>query len=228
MRNWYQRAKGEFDMRTAMDEYDVQDLFREAPRFVLEQYRNREPMECQKWRRVPIAQLERIWQQHAKGFIPESSEKFIDRIAEDFIWNVAQLYGNTVVSGHCDTNTYQAVEEELQEEGIEMLTEDDWTSYDGYDEFMYDEEHGNSCISDYAMDPLMNDCFELANAASPEEKLVAIDRMINRIHMRGNIAALFVEGGIESLDRLSETPEERNKRLVEEERERMWHENSRY
>ena len=84
-------------MRTAMDEYDVQDLFREAPRFVLEQYRNREPMECQKWRRVPIAQLERIWQQHAKGFIPESSEKFIDRIAEDFIWNVAQLYGNTVV-----------------------------------------------------------------------------------------------------------------------------------
>lgn len=221
MINWYQRARSRaLGIQAVMDEYDVYDLFSEAPRMVLQQYRSRQPGERQKWRRVPIETLERIWQQHARGFIPEASEKLIDRIADDFIWDVAQLYGNTVVSGHVHTYTYDAIEEELQEEGIEMLSEEDWTSDDGFDEFMYNEEHGNATISDYAMNPLMEDCLELANAGSAEEKLVVIDRMINRIHMRGDIAALFVEGGIASLDRLSETPEERKRR--------MWEEGSRY
>jgi len=221
MINWYQKAINRSLGKVAvMDESELLDMFDQAPRMVLEQYRNRSPGERQTWRRVPIGTLERVWQQHAAGFIHPSSEKLIDRIADDFIWNVAQLYGNTVLSGHIHTNIYNAIEEELKEDGIEMLTEEDWMSDDGFDEFMYNEEHGNSAISDYAMDPLMGDCLELTRAESAEEKLVIIDRMINRIHMRGDIAALFVEGGISSLDRLSETPEERQRR--------MWEESSRY
>ena len=203
-----------------MDEYDVMDVFHDAPMAVMKHYRSRTPGEKQIWRRVPISVLEMVWKQQAAGFIPPSSEKIIEQISEKFIWNVAQLYGNTVLCGHVDGNMYNAIESDMKEDGEEMPTEDDFYGDDSIDEFMYNEDHGNTCISDYAMDPLMSDCRDLVNASTAEEKLVVLDRMINRIHMRGDIAALFVIGGIDSLDRLSETPQERERR--------MWEESSRY
>lgn len=216
MINWYQKAtKPPFEFRMAMmDEDDFLEMLFEAPGRVLEQYRHRGAGESQTWQTVPVGVIQRIWNQHAQGFIPESSEKFIDRIAEKFMWNVAQLYGNTVLCGH----TMEDPDEIAELWGLDPLTEEDYA--EGIDEFMYHEGHGNICISDYALDPLIKDCAQLSQADTPEEKIVILDRMINRIHMRGDIASLFVEGGVPSLDELSESPEERAKR--------MWEESSRY
>jgi len=215
--NWYQKAKGvPLGLRFAMDEYDVQEIISGAPGRVLSEFRYRKPGERQWWSTVPVETLQHIWNQYVSGFLPEQSEVVIDQVAEKFIWNVAQLYGNTVLYGHTSLNP----DEYAEDMELDPISQEEYDS--DIEEYMYNEAHGNICISDYAMEPLIQDCLDLSNATTPEEKVLILDRMINRIHMRGNLAALFVEGGVQSLDHLSESPEERNKREAEEERHRMW------
>jgi hypothetical protein len=61
-------------------------------------------------------------------------------------------------------------------------------------------------ISDYGLQPLEELLVELLRAGTPEEKLLIIDRMLNVVHQRSDIADWFVEGGSSALSQLSGSP----------------------
>jgi len=61
-------------------------------------------------------------------------------------------------------------------------------------------------ISDYGLKPLEELLVQLLRATSPEEKLLIIDRMLNVVHQRSDIADWFVEGGSHALAQLSGSP----------------------
>lgn len=63
-------------------------------------------------------------------------------------------------------------------------------------------------ISDYGLKPLEELLAELLRASSSEEKLLLIDRMLNVVHQRSDIAEWFVEGGSRALAQLSGSPAE--------------------
>ena len=63
-------------------------------------------------------------------------------------------------------------------------------------------------ISDYGLRPLEELLVELLRASTPEEKLLLIDRMLNVVHQRSDIADWFVEGGSHALGQLSGSPTE--------------------
>lgn len=62
---------------------------------------------------------------------------------------------------------------------------------------------GYDTYSDYALKPLVSLAYDLIEAATPEEQLLICDHIFNVIHMRGDIAALFVDGGSNALSKLS-------------------------
>ncbi len=62
---------------------------------------------------------------------------------------------------------------------------------------------GDDTFSDYALEPLNNLFYKLFETKTSEEALLMCDRIFNVVHMRGDIAALFVEGGSNSLSQLS-------------------------
>lgn len=66
-----------------------------------------------------------------------------------------------------------------------------------------DDYIGDDTFSDYALDPLIKLAHELIPATDPAEQLLICDRMFNVVHMRGDIAALFVDGGSRALSQLS-------------------------
>lgn len=74
-----------------------------------------------------------------------------------------------------------------------------------WDEFedRMDTYIGDDTFSDYATKPLVDLAYELIEAGSPEEQLLICDRMFNVIHCRGDIAALYVQGGSHALSQLS-------------------------
>ena len=63
-------------------------------------------------------------------------------------------------------------------------------------------ELGGFC-TDYGLRPLLKLLYNLLNSDEPEEILTIIDKMLNVIHQRSDIAAWFVQGGSKSLDILS-------------------------
>lgn len=62
---------------------------------------------------------------------------------------------------------------------------------------------GDDKFSDYATAPLVKLSYDLIEADDPVEQLLLCDRIFNVVHMRGDIAALFVEGGSSALSALS-------------------------
>jgi len=62
---------------------------------------------------------------------------------------------------------------------------------------------GDDKFSDYATAPLVKLSYDLIEAEDPVEQLLLCDRIFNVVHMRGDIAALFVEGGSQALSALS-------------------------
>jgi hypothetical protein len=78
-----------------------------------------------------------------------------------------------------------------------------------FDYYMNDPEGKmGGFISDYGLKPLEDLLSELLRATTPEEKLLLIDRMLNVVHQRSDIADWFVEGGKSALAQLSGSPAE--------------------
>ena len=78
-----------------------------------------------------------------------------------------------------------------------------------FDYYMNDPEGKmGGFISDYGLKPLEELLVQLLRASTPEEKLLIIDRMLNVVHQRSDIAEWFVEGGSDALSQLSGNPSE--------------------
>jgi hypothetical protein len=116
----------------------------------------------------------------------------------------------------CDTTVYPYVqqfyndnydEDITREKFYELLYNDMKDRF--FDYYMDDPEHKwGGFISDYGLEPLEQLLNQLLHAGSPEEKLLIIDQMLNVVHQRSDIAEWFVEGGSQSLSKLSASPSE--------------------
>ena len=60
-------------------------------------------------------------------------------------------------------------------------------------------------LSDYATEPLLKLGVELEKQTSPEEIIVTINKILDVVHQRSDIAEIFIEGGSEALYDISYT-----------------------
>ena len=168
-----------------------EELLAAQPDEVLADFRVSGPGSRQLWKTVPAAAVKHLWEQYMKlGFVRD--EDALEQVANQFKENVAKLYGNTVLAGHSSGG-----EEYMDEvEKIEKKTSRD------FGDWILDDS-GQWRLSDYGLNPLIDACFKLDEVSTAEEKLLLLDRMLNVVHQRSNLSAMFVEGGSGSLDLLS-------------------------
>lgn len=152
------------------------------------------------WTVVPKARLVKIWNDFAKtGLVRDT--KGLEQIAQTMIRNTARLELNTELAGHTQTEPRDVLvnhgfEGEIDEKDFERFV--DWA---------VDLPQGGWRISD-GMGVLIQLCVELVEQTDPVKKLVLIDRMLNFVHMRNDMAANYVEGGRVTLSGLSASPSE--------------------
>jgi hypothetical protein len=142
------------------------------------------------WPRIPAARLKKIWLDYGKTGVVRD-EKGLDAIADQMLTNIARLQAATEMMGH----TQFSPREELEEEGT-VFTDEEW---DDWMTTYFTDERGNWTLSDYGLPKLVDIYGKIFNADTAEEKLQAVDRALNVIHQRSDLAALFVEGGSKTL-----------------------------
>lgn len=151
----------------------------------------------QHWDVIPAARLTKIWNDFIKyGFVRD--ERGIDDIAHIMIENTQKLYVNTVMMAHTMIEPKEHLRDQYDIEWNHELQEHFARHVQDHNEQWR--------ISDYALSPLINDCIKLSVTQDSVQKLLIIDHMLNIIHARSDLAALFVEGGAKTLSRLSESP----------------------
>lgn len=151
----------------------------------------------QPWKLIPFPRLKKIWEDYMRmGIVRDTAGlEMIEDIVTD---NILKLYVNTELSGHTPVNP----DDDFEEYG--------YTEQDKEDFWDYVKE-----ISDYAFDDfggtrpgLTTLLSQVRRAKTPEEKLPLLDQILNVVHQRSDLAALFVEGGSSALSQLSGSPSE--------------------
>lgn len=119
---------------------------------------------------------------------------------------------NKTASPHapCDVNPYiNIVISEQVEDGKALTDVKDVLFDDLMDKFL-SNYFAQGELSDYGLRPLQNLATELYGENDPNEKVVIIDKMLNVVHQRSDLASWFIQGGIDTLSALSgyEVPDE--------------------
>lgn len=154
----------------------------------------------QKWNVVSKSKLERVWNSFMdSGFVRD--EAALDDIATQVIANAVKLHVNTVLMGH----TNESVSSYLGRNEFEDITEEEAEELiDGFEDFAI-AENGQWRISDKS-NKILDFALEIIDTIDSNKKLVAVDKLLNLIHARTDLAASFVEGGRNTLSQLSASP----------------------
>jgi hypothetical protein len=175
--------------------YEYNDLLHElmdnAVYQFLEIRKDKRRLKVQPWRVMPEKRIGKIWSDYAKTGIVRD-ESGVEELARIAFENIAKLDINTQMAGH-SSRSYEDIAEEY-EIPVSVIEE--------YGDYAIDE-NGDSRITDYAMNRLISAGAEVFIAQTAEEKVLALDKLLNIVHQRSDLASWFVEGGRRSLDQLS-------------------------
>lgn len=152
----------------------------------------------QHWDLIPAGQLIKAWNDFVKLGVVRN-EKILDTFVKRIIENTAQLQVLTELMGHSDYNVYPDIQEssELSDEDIKKLR--DVFENSSYPEF----EDGSWMLSDYGLPKVKKLIPQLYSAKTAEDKLIVIDQILNIVHQRSDFARFYVEGGADTLNKLS-------------------------
>lgn len=201
--NWYKRAQqselSSKDRTREDEEYDAMENYinaeQEERNNILREFnearkRRKAKPNTQPWPLIPAARLTKIWNDYSRDGIVRD-EGGMDEIADRVVKNTARLAVNTELVGHTQVSPYKAYPEDFEYHNIKEK------DMGRLQEFIQEDKY-----SDFALAPLQKIVFDLLKARTAEEKLLLVDQALNVIHQRGDVAAIFVEGGRKTLDKL--------------------------
>ena len=152
----------------------------------------------QPWKVFPSARLKKIYADFMKlGFVRDESG--LNKLADLICENIFKLNANTIFMGHTPYDPVEMLNDQM-DEGISN------DAFDGFEDYIIDNDYGQWRISDYAMQPLMEDAYRILAAENTTDRIIAVDRALNRIHQRSDIAKFFVDGGTATLNQLAGKP----------------------
>jgi hypothetical protein len=145
------------------------------------------------WPKVKAQLLARTWLLYGKrGTVDDEA---VEKISDQMIDLVARLTVSTELSGH----TPNDVRQELEDNYEMTFTDKQW------DKLLdtLEDENGQWYLSDYGLKPLQALALRLYSASTAEDKIHVIDRMLNVVHQRSDLAGMFVEGGTSTLNKIA-------------------------
>ena len=174
-------------------EYEVASQLKDVIYDTLSQYTSGK-YKKQPWEVIKFPKLKRIWEEFVRiGKVDSIRDKNeIDDMASLIESNIIKAYANTELTGHTSVDPQEYFDEfNMNDSEIDNF---------GY---WIEDDKGFERISDYAFDKLVPILYDLKKQKDYDKRLILIDRILNVIHMRSDLASWFVSGGRHSLNKLS-------------------------
>ncbi len=154
------------------------------------------------WEKIKPLQLKLTWESFMRTGVV-LHEKLVDKLVTIIAENTIMLEIMSSCMGHTE---YCGVKEMIsiyepssyyRRKLFRVFHDEDWAEF----------SNRQPLLSDFALKPLNDLLFKLLSEKDYGQKIVLMDRMLNVIHMRSDLAELYVEGGSRTLSQLSGTPE---------------------
>ena len=134
------------------------------------------------WPVVAKARVHRVWEAFVKdGYVRD--EEALEKIFMTMRDSVVRLEIATIVAEHSGVSPDTILSEHLDESQYEKFA--DWLV----------DFNGAARLSDYGLGPLQDAIALAFEAKNPAERLKYLDRALNVVHARSDLALLLIEGG---------------------------------
>lgn len=137
--------------------------------------------------KIDSAQLELPFDNPNKGYKEKELSDACNVTIHPFIQN---LFNENYRNGMARETIKNILMEEMKDIFLSYYTEDEESEMGGY-------------LSDYGLEPLLKLLYELLNSDDMDKELIIIDKILNVVHQRSDIARWFIEGGSSSLSMIS-------------------------
>lgn len=179
----------------------IYDLYEERNQIVIETIADfmQKPFGArQPWKLVPFQKLKKTWEDWvAAGYVRDT--KGLQEIKDRLIRNLLKLDVNTELLGHM-----QYLPDEDYFESANTTEKKFLKKMDNLKNVYFEDPvSGQWRISDYGLKPLWKHAEKMMNEKNPDNLLPIIDEFLQVVHMRGDLASWFVEGGSNALSDLS-------------------------
>ena len=142
---------------------------------------------------ITYNELKLIYDEHKNlGFV--RSEKILQKIIDKIVYNFAKLEVNNLLSGHSELDPY--LEYEYMYEDEDLITEEEF-------EDLIDQYVPYDSYSDYGTKWAGEIVLRLIDAKTDDDKIILINHLMDVIHQRSDFSEYFVEGGKNTLMKLS-------------------------
>ena len=130
--------------------------------------------------------------------------------------NTAMLEANTDLAGHSMNFPFEEVRDFAEREGVE-LSDDygecaDWLEEKGLYDWMQMPD-GSDAWSDFGIEPLWKIIEEYSEDLPPEKVLILVNRALDVAHCRGDLSSIFIQGGRNTLSKISEEINRKGKKV---------------
>lgn len=170
------------------------------PSAILEEFLNDKEngIPHKKWNLIPAEQYKNLLMRYMQyGENARIPERLVDSWINLICNNLVTLEYMTELAGHSSSFPFDDVADVFGDK-VEGLKD-----YDDYSDFLESIGYynwaqlpdGSDAISDYGIKPIADILNELSPTSTPEEKLVIINRCLDVIHCRGDLASTFIQGG---------------------------------
>lgn len=175
--------------------YDYYERYAAGVSEILSAFFARAPGATFKWPVVDANRLAKIWLDFGRSHVVRD-EKGMQAITDRVLSNIAMLAASTALLGHSREDP-KAIAADAGEEYV--LTDEDQGALGDF----LTHSDGSWLLSDYGLPQLERLYTPLFRASTAEEQLYAVDRVLNVIHQRSDLASLFVRGGQQTLTRIA-------------------------
>lgn len=179
-----------WDEEDAYHEYN--DQLHEEFSNVIGEFRGADPGEKVQFPVVSKDMLAKVWNQFIDdGHVEDIAT--LNYIQKRIIRATARLEALTALGGHDVYDPNEEYELGLSKEEQDTMF-DHWAT----------DAKGQFALSDYGLPAVQKLLYPLMQEANPEKKLVLIDKILNVVHQRGDLADFFVEGGSKTVQALAD------------------------
>jgi hypothetical protein len=156
---------------------------------------------------IPLntSRMKKIWRDYSRTGVVRD-ERGIDDILDDFLEKTVRIDVNNYLTGHTPADPL----EEFKDREISIPKD-----VDERIDRQTNDIHGHWMISDYGIGPLQRLLHKAMMETDYEQKLLALDAMLNVVHQRSDLASWFVQGGRGALDAISQDAEEKTESYKE-------------
>lgn len=150
------------------------------------------------WNLIPKEQYQNLLNRYMQwGDNARIPERIVDDWIELICNNLITLEYMTELAGHSSSFPFDDVNYVFGDD-VENCKD-----YYDYAQFLEDVgfydwcqlPDGSDAISDFGIKPISNILNELSQNSTPEDKLIIINRCLDVVHCRGDLASTFIEGG---------------------------------